>query len=132
MNRFQLPARRTLPAQEIYFTPPQPATSNVGMTLVCAGLLLTTVSACFLPVVSRAATSAAPEIAAPAATTAPDAHRRVFQQGLPTYHWHHNCPVVGSPSQRASNDATKKRIYMTQTEAKQESLTACSFCLDME
>ncbi len=129
-NRFQSANRHSLSAQEIYFTEPKATQHNLGMTLLCTGLLMTTLSACFLPVVSRAATS---ELASATRTTEPATQRRVFQQGLPTYHWHFNCPLAAGNSHRApKTDAAEKRHYMTKTQAEEKSLMACSFCLDME
>jgi hypothetical protein len=132
MNRFQSLARRSLLAQEIYFSQPRSASSNLGMTLLSAGLLLTTLSACLLPVISSAATSAPPEIATPAAYMAPGANRRVFQQSLPTYHWHHDCPLANAHSLRNPNVTIKKHTYMTQNEALVKALTPCPFCSDLE
>lgn len=129
-NRFPSPARRASSAQDIYFTQPKATQHSLGMTLLCTGLLMTTISACFLPVVSRAATS---ELAAAPHPTEPATQRRVFQQGLPTYHWHFNCPLAAGNSHHAlKTDAAEKRHYMTKTQAEEKSLAACSFCLDME
>lgn len=132
MKRFQLPIPPASAGQEIYFTPSHPAPQSWGMTLFCAGLLLTTLSACLLPVVSQAATT---ELQPRASRSAAVTHteRRVFQQGLPHYHWHFDCPLAAGSSARVpANDVAQKRRYMTKAQAEQQALGPCTYCLDLE